>query len=144
MSQRDENYKSPDEIIAIVKSFEMCEIKPEQFSHGLHITVAAWYLTQSSYEEAEKRMRDGLHRFLSHYNLDGYNETITLFWLKAVQDFLLQYKEKDSIVAIVNDAVGHFSDSKLIFKYYSREHLMSDEAKKKHLEPDLLPLDFNS
>lgn len=144
MSEINEHYQSLDEITAIVNSFETCEIAPAQFSHGLHIAVATWYLTQSSYEEAEKQMRDGLHRFLAHYNLNGYNETITLFWMKAVQNFLLQSREKDSIVATLNEAVEHFSDSKLIFQFYSREHLMSDEAKKSWVEPDLLPLEFNS
>lgn len=136
-----EQYKSLDEIISLVNKFETCEIEPDEFTHRAHITVATWYLTQSGFDEGEMKMKEGLHSFLSHYNLHGYNETITLFWLKAVQDFLTQSEIENSLLSLVNNAVAAFSNSKLIFEYYSEELAKSEEAKASWVEPDLKPFD---
>lgn len=135
-----QHYKSLDEIIALVESFELCEIEPNQFNHHAHITVAVWYLTQSSFDEATKKMKDGLYCFLSHYNLHGYNETVTIFWLKVVQDFLTQSKGKHSIVKLINVAVEKFNNSKIIFQHYSKEILQTEKAKTTYVEPDLKPI----
>lgn len=134
-----QHYKSPDEIIAVVKGFETCETKPEQFSHRAHITVCVWYLSQSGFDVAEKKMKEGLHRFLSHYDLHGYNETITMFWLKVLQQHLSQSKDNDSIVNLVNGIAEACGDSKIISQHYSKEILQTEEAKTTWIEPDLKP-----
>lgn len=143
MSQINEQYRSLDEIISLVNRFETCETEPNNFSHRAHITVATWYLTQSGFDEAEKKMKEGLYRFLSHYDLHGYNETITLFWLRAIQNYLTQAKAENSIINLVNEIVEVFSNSKLIFEYYSEELAKSEEAKTSWIEPDLKPFDLS-
>lgn len=138
MSQTTNPYHSLEEIIALVRSFESCEIKPEEFNHCAHLTVALWYLSQSSnFEVAANKMRAGLYRFLDHYKLHGYNETITLFWLKVLERFLVQPNDESTLVQLVNKALEAHNDSKIIFQYYSRERLMSEEAKTNWIEPDL-------
>jgi hypothetical protein len=139
-----QHYQSLDEIVAVVRGFETCETKPEQFSHRAHITVCVWYLSQSNFDEAERKMKEGLYRFLLHYGLHGYNETITMFWLKVLQQHLSQSKEKDSIVNLVNEIAEACGDSKIIFHHYSKEILQTDEAKTTWVEPDLLPFNGDS
>ena len=85
-------------------------------------------------------MKEGLYRFLSHYDLHGYNETITMFWLKVLQQHLSQLKGEHSIVKLVNDAVEKYNSSKLIFQHYSQEILQTEEAKTTWIESDLKPL----
>jgi len=136
-----DDYQSFEEICSLVKSFESCEIKPDDFSHRVHLTAAVFYLSQSGFEEAAKNVKEGLHRFLSHYNLNGYNETITLFWLKVVEDFLRQNEKDISMLDLVNKTVEARGDSKLIFHHYSRELLNTEKAKTSWVEPDLKTLD---
>jgi hypothetical protein len=141
MSQTTKSYQSLEEIIALVQSLESCEIEPAAFNHRAHLTVALWYLSQSScFEEAANKMRVGLLRFLSHNKLHGYNETITLFWLKVLKCFLDRRKDGNGFVELTNESVEFYSDSKIIFRHYSRERLMSDEAKANWIEPDLKPM----
>ena len=89
-------------------------------------------------------MRASLHRFLDHYGHDRqkYNETITLFWLKLVDKFLEQTDKARTAVDIYNEMVEFCGDPQLIFNYYSKELLSSEEARRGWVEPDLKPLEF--
>ncbi len=130
-------YQTFEDVCSLVERFESCEIKPDDFNHRAHLTVAAFYLLHPDFDLAAAKVRDGLFRFLSHYNLDGYNETITIFWLRVVEDFVKKEKREISVPELVNKTIEFCSDSKLVFQYYSREHLNSKEAKTSWVEPDL-------
>lgn len=147
MSDSNKDYKSDDEIEAVVRGFENCTMPDSEFSHGAHLTVALSYLHVSglTVSEATARMRAHLYRFLDHYGVDRqkYNETITLFWIKLVRSFLdgADHAARP-LYEIANEMIESFDDSKLVFSYYSKERLSSDEARKMWIEPDLKPLDF--
>jgi hypothetical protein len=140
------NYQSTDEIEAIVRDFESCTTPPAEFSHRSHLTVALSYLHLSglSIAEAATRMRTGLYRFLDHHGIDRqkYNETITLFWIKRVNSFLNRTDTTRSLASIANEMIETCGDSQLIYNYYSKEILSSDEARRMWIEPDVKPLDF--
>jgi hypothetical protein len=138
-------YCDDQEVEMIAVSFESCAIQPSEFSHGAHLSVALWYLSKLTFAEATERMRTGLDRFLSHHGVghDKYNETITVFWLKLVESFQRGAGAHLSLAETANRLLETFgNNSKLVFDYYSRERLMSEEAKKVWIEPDLKPLDF--
>jgi len=52
---------------------------------------------------------------------------------------LLAASPRLSLVVIVNDLTNHYGNSSLPFEYYSREKLMSLEARKNWVKPDLKP-----
>lgn len=137
-------YESLDEIEAVVRGFESCELQPSEFTHAAHLTVALWYLSRLGAPEATARMRAGLYRFLNHHGLGNgkYNETITLFWIKVIRKFLDDADAKGSLADIANQMIASFSSSQLVFDYYSRERVFSEEAKGGWVEPDLKPLEF--
>ncbi len=70
--------------------------------------------------DATARMREGLARFLAHHGIEGYHETLTVFWMKrlaarfAGTDPALTLDERiDAVIAgCVNDAP--------ISEYYTR------------------------
>lgn len=136
------SYASQEEIEAVMRGFESCTIPPDEFKHSAHLTVALWYLSKSTEEEARDRMRAGLSRLLKHYGLQGYNETITLFWIKVVRRFLDDADESRSIADLANQLIATRGDSRLVFDYYSKELVSSQEAKTSWVEPDLKPFDF--
>ncbi|HVF87559.1 MAG TPA: hypothetical protein VM866_08205 [Pyrinomonadaceae bacterium] len=139
-----QTYDSANEIEVLVREFETCSLPPAAFDHRAHLAVAVWYLRRStSIEEAGEQMRAGLLRFLKHLrDPAAYNETITLFWLKRLRSFLDAQGTSAPLDALANAALEHCNDPLLIFHYYSKELLTSDEAKAGSLEPDLRPLDF--
>lgn len=146
MTESENQYKSEDEIEALVHGFEDCSTLPSQFNHRAHLVVALSYLHLFglSVEEATERMRAGLYRFLDHHGEDRqvYNETITLFWIKLVRSFLDRTDASRPLADIANEMIEAYGNSKLIYSYYTKERLSSAEAKKEWIEPGVKPLDF--
>ena len=124
----------------VVNNFQSCSCALEEFTHAHHITVAVWFLSEWEFEAAMEQMRSDLLKFGAHHKKMGYNETITRFWLLLVQQFLSASEPGLSIATLANEAVERFADKNLIFLYYSRERVMSEEAKRQWLEPDLRAL----
>ncbi len=131
------------EIETTVRAFLSCDVFPSEFGHRAHLTVALWLLCRFPEEEATARMRDGLRRLLARHNLDGYHETITLFWLRAVRRFLNQADAaiRADLPELNARLLAHYADSRLLLEYYSRELLHSAAAKAAWVEPDLKTLD---
>lgn len=130
-------YPSGAEIEDVVRRFESCEYKPEEFVHARHVTVAAWYCLQFGEEAAAERMRAGLHKFTAHHGKSGYHETITDFWVRAVACHVRELRPTREPVAVVNEIVASLNDKNLIFRHYSREAIASAEAKSNRREPGL-------
>jgi hypothetical protein len=148
VTEPEHYYQSDDEIEALVRGFEDCSTRPSEFNHRAHLVVALSYLRlyRLTVQEATERMRAGLYRFLKHHGEDRqvYNETITLFWIKLVQSFLDRTDASRPLIDITNEMIAACGNSQLIYSYYTRERLSSDEAKKEWIEPDVMALDFES
>jgi hypothetical protein len=124
------------EIEDIVHKLESCEYRKEEFTHHMHLAVAAWYLTSLPHEEALDRMRACLLRFTRHHGVTGYHETITRFWLRLVADFLENNTVQD-FPARVSTLIECYGNKQTLFDYYSRERVMSEDARNAWVEPDL-------
>lgn len=142
-------YQNEGEVERVVRGFEDCETRPEDFTHAQHLTVALWYLKESGIREATAKMRENLRRFINHYREQGYNETITVFWLKLVQSFIEVTPATGSggsgdcsMKEMANELAASYNDSRLIYNYYSKELLATQAAREDFVEPDLRPLDF--
>jgi hypothetical protein len=139
-------YESDVEVEALVQGFENGTLPDSEFDHPAHLTVALSYLHRSrlTVPEATARMRAALYRFLDIYGQDRrkYNETITLFWIKLVRSFLDRTDTARTVTDLANEMVESFGHSQLIYSYYSKKRLLSEEARKAWVEPDLKPLDF--
>lgn len=110
-----------------VRRFENCDYGLKEFSHQAHLKVGWTYLNLYGYDTALVRMRQGLRRFSAHHGKMGYNETITVFWLRLLASHLEESPEK------VFRKLGKDE----LFRYFSRERVMSAEAKREWVEPDL-------
>src|SRR5918992_4669289 len=96
----ESHYKSDDEIRALVSAFEACSFHPSEFRHYQHLTVALWYVWHLSPDEAIVKMTKGIRRLAETYGKTGYHETITLFWLRIVANFVTEHRPKTSLTAI--------------------------------------------
>ncbi|NEQ37091.1 MAG: hypothetical protein F6K40_12740 [Okeania sp. SIO3I5] len=65
---------------------------------------------------------------------------ITMFWVKIVRQYVAINLANNSFVEMANNLVNFYKNSALPFEYYSREYLMSWEARKNWVKPDLKPL----
>ena len=138
-------YRAFTEIESLVRAFEKAEIARDDWNHRGHLTVACWYLLCYPAEEAVERMRDSLQRYLSLRGIvttreRGYHETITVSWMRLVRHYLAQTNLDCSLVELINGLVEHYSDKDFLLRYYSRDSLMSLEARTGWVEPDVKPL----
>ena len=137
-----EEYLSFEEILSLIRDFEIGALPKSQWTHRAHLTVACWYLVCHAEPDATTRIREGIKKYNASQGIittkeRGYHETITLFWAKMVRGYLAKATLERPLAHIVNDLVAHYSDKNLPFEYYSRDRLMSGEARMNWMEPDL-------
>ena len=134
-------YKSKEEILSVVRSFETGTISRDDWKHAEHLTVACYYIFHHEPERAYKKMRDGIFNLLRAFEIDlskemPYHETITRFWMGTISDFYAS-KNGYSIVELTNEILKIGGDKDFPLRFYSRELLFSDKARKEYVEPDL-------
>jgi hypothetical protein len=130
--------KSEHEIEALVRSFEDCTLRREQWSHREHLVVALCYVRRHMREEAASRMRLGIKRLnQSHGNVAGYHETITLAWIEVISRFLNERNRDQPLTELVDALQKECGDKNYLLRFYSKDRLMSDEARSRWVSPDL-------
>lgn len=140
-------YRSPKEIDSLIHAFQECNLSRSQWTHEAHLTVALWYLFYDSEQEAINAIRSGIKRYNSVQGIEsskdsGYHETLTLFWVRTIRQYLAQESRERSIVHLANGLIAKYADRTLPFRYYTRDRLMSWEARVNWVEPDLRAIDL--
>lgn len=137
-----EEFWNFDEVFTLVREFEDGTLPKAQWTHRAHLTVACWYLVSHPEPEALLRIREGIKRYNASQGVvttkdRGYHETITIFWARMVRSYLAKATLERPLAHIINEMVARYSDKNLPFEYYSRERLMSWEARMNWVDPDL-------
>ena len=135
-------YNSDAELEQLARRFESCDLQADELHHRAHVALSVWYFLRLPEAEAVERVHQGLQRFIRHHRITVYNETITLFWMKLARSYVSRADANQTALELVNDSMKELGDSRIIFDYYSRERIASDEARARWVEPDLKPLDF--
>ena len=110
-----ERFQNEKEIEAVVAGFESCTTGVDDFSHLDHLTVAVWYLRNSTPDEAFQKMCFGLLRFLDHYGVGRakYDEALTMRWIRLIHDTMEEINPARSLLEVTNVVVERFGRSKL-------------------------------
>jgi hypothetical protein len=144
------SFCSAAEVLNLVHRFEFCTLPHEEWTHRAHLTVALCYCLRHSFEEATRRVRDGIKKYNASHGItqtrtSGYHETMTIFWLRIVREYLSEASPVDcSLATLANGLVERYGDKGLPFTYYTRELILSGEARTDWVEPDLKSLDKSS
>jgi hypothetical protein len=131
----------------LVARFEDCTLPKEEWTHRAHLTVGLWYASRLSYEEALIAMREGILRLNAAHGVPttptrGYHETITRFYLRLLCDYVASEEERPvgSWPERVARLLSRYGDRELPLRHYTKDRLMSPEARFGWVEPDLQPL----
>ena len=110
-----DHYQNEQEIEAVVAGFEECTTGKDEFTHLSHLTVAVYYLRNSSPDQAFEKMRSGLFRFLDHHGVGRgkYNEQLTLSWLTLIQSVTEQMDPNLSLLAVTNAVLERLGNSRI-------------------------------
>lgn len=127
-----------------LKQFEAAAIPRESWRHRDHIRAAYLYLRRHPLEEATNRIRASIQKLNAAHQTPetlerGYHETITQAWMRLVHCALCQFGPRATADAFLDEQSQLLSKRALLL-FYSRDRLMSAEAKTRFVEPDLAPL----
>lgn len=127
-----------------IKAFESQSIPPEAWNHRAHLTIAYLYLRAHPFEAAADRMRAGIKALNAAHgtpeSLDrGYHETLTIAWLRVL-DAMIRAHGPGAGPDDFLDSQPYLLNRLLLRLYYSRGRIMTHQAKRDFVEPDLAPL----
>jgi hypothetical protein len=126
--------------------FAACRLPREEWTHQAHLAVGMWHVDRYGADEALARLRAGIRQLNDSHGTPnsetrGYHETITRAHVQLLSEFL------DSCPAALplNERVTRLlaspiADKAALLQFYSRERLMSAQARAAWVEPDILPL----
>jgi len=123
--------------------FERAEITASGWTHRQHIRVAYLYLRDNSFEVALERVRHGIKALNRAHAVPeavdrGYHETLTTTWLYLVNAMIKHGRPSaDSEEFCEKNPQLLCKDAPFLF--YTRDRLMSAEAKQRFLAPDVAP-----
>jgi hypothetical protein len=132
------------EIISIGEGFLACTFPGANFHHREHLVTTVYLL----WTFPQRDWRGHLPALIRRYNESqggvnsdtaGYHETITMFYIDLVGKVLDLNPHLDLVHSCRQVLNGPASDKDLVLRYYSRELLFSSEARKRWVEPDLVP-----
>ena len=132
----------------LIEDFESLSLPLKKWTHEAHLSTALWYLTNYRKEEALCMLRAGIIAYNvsqggKNTSTSGYHETITLFWVWAIDNYLTHFGRGNTF----EENQSRFLNSKYAQKefplqYYSKERLMSTLARSQWIDPDLKKLEF--
>lgn len=125
---------------AVIASFEAGEAPPGGFHHREHVRVAWFYLQRYALPEALVRFSTALRRFAAAQGKPGlYHETITTAYVLLINERLDGADRSLSWDAFAERHADLLSwQPSLLDRYYHKDTLTSDRARRVFVLPDRL------
>ncbi len=134
------NSMERDDDAAYADHIENCRISNAGFRHADHIYLAWIYLRRHDPAQAEARMRETIRRLAAHAGApQKYHETLTVAWMRLVGVAIALSPGAATFAAFSRSHPWLF-DKDAVLAFWTRERLMSDEARERIVPPDRKPL----
>ena len=130
-----------EEIEALVTGFLQQTLPVKEWTHEAHLTTALFLLRKYTFEEATCMLRSGIITYNKSTGGEntptkGYHETLTIFWIKIISDYLRQNKEGNLLLLCNSFLKSEYASRDYALKFYTRELLFSTKARAFWSEPD--------
>ena len=141
-------YGSEADIIRIGEGLAARTLPRAEWTHAAHFAAALWLMRYRPELDAAREMPGLIRAYnesVGRVNDDsgGYHQTITLASLRAARGVLKAYPADMPVYRIVNALMSStLANPNWLLEYWSLDRLMSAEARRQWLEPDLKPLPF--
>lgn len=124
--------------------FLVGQFPPEEWKHREHIKAAYLCLRRYSLTEATEQMRRGLAALNAAHKAPneidrGYHETMTVAWMQVV-DVTMRVFGTECDADTFCDKHPHLMQKTLMRLFYSKDRIMTWDAKQRFVEPDLARL----
>ena len=127
-----------EQIERLAAGFSDTTLSKEEWTHAAHIVVALRTVRAHGAAAATTLMREGIRRFNAAKGglPTAYHETITLAWIAVLERFLTAEDRGQPLSSLAASALEQMGDKLYLLRFYSREVLMSDEARSRFVPPD--------
>ena len=142
------HFASEAEIIRIGEGLFARTLPRAEWTHAAHFATALWLMRYHPGLDAAQPMPALIRAYnesVGGVNDDasGYHETITLASLRAARGVFNSYPADMPVFRIVNALLStNLANPNWLLEYWSRDRLMSVEARRNWVEPDLKSLPF--
>lgn len=126
----------------LIEQFECCTLPKSEWTHTNHFVVALWYCLHFPLPDAVQKIKTGIKSYnvsVGGQNTEnsGYHETITLFYVNVVAEYIITH----GVSTVTEEVLTAFLDQpfiskEYIYRFYSKEVLMSKEARLRWKAPD--------
>lgn len=127
-----------------LSAFESAEISHTAWTHRCHVRLAWLLLQNRSFEAALDMTRAGIQKLNARHKTPealerGYHETVTHAWLRIVAATIRHHGNEVDSRAFC-EKHPHLLSSKLLRLYYTRDRIITFDAKREIVPPDIAPL----
>jgi hypothetical protein len=139
-------FTSDAEIEHLGERFLACALPKEEWTHEAHLATTTWLLLKRPDIDVDQELPGLIRRYnesVGGVNSDseGYHETITRVFLAGVRLFLSEADFKEPLHELVNELLlSPMGRRDWPLRFYSRERLLSVEARRAFVPPDLAAL----
>ncbi len=139
----------------LVEAFLAGTLPRAEWTHEAHLRVGAWHVQHHGADGALPLLRERIRRLNDRHGTvnsatSGYHETITAAYARLIADFF-SASASESASAVAGEGIdlearvaallaSPLADRAALFRFWSRERLLSPEARAAWLPPDLAPL----
>ncbi len=130
--------------------FQGCAVPAKEWTHAAHLVVGLWHVHRYGAMDALVRLRAGIRRLNESHGgvnstTNGYHETITAAYVQLLTQYLDRRGTDMPLELQALDLLaGPLAVRDVLFTFYSRDRLMSTNARLEWLEPDLAPINLSA
>lgn len=126
----------------LLEQFQNRTLPIAEWTHEVHLIVALWFVKKHTVSEATCLIRAGI----ISYNVTvgtlnsptrGYHETITLFWIQLIDEFVQQNNALETEALAEYFLASKYAQQAILFEYYTKELLFSTAARANWVAPNL-------
>ena len=139
-------FASDAEIARLGERFLARALPKAEWTHEAHLATTTWLLLRRPYIDVDEDLPDLIRRYnesVGGVNSDseGYHETITRVFLAGIRLFLSEADLSEPLHELVNELLlSPMGRRDWPLRFYSRDRLLSVEARRNFVPPDLAAL----
>jgi hypothetical protein len=137
---------STEKALELVQKFKEGVLPKLEWTHEAHLMVGLYAVIEHK-TAALDFMRTNIRRYneaVGTVNSDttGYHETLTVFWVWMLSNLVAEKQLTTYDEVAVDELIFEelFAQRNVWLKFYTQERVLSVEARKQFVEPDLLPM----
>ena len=134
------------DVVHVGEGFLARVLPREEWTHEAHLATTTYLLLRHPEIDVDRELPDLIRRYNEsvggvNSDTEGYHETITRVFLHGVRLFLGEADTNDPLHELVNELLlSPMGQRDWPLRFYSRVKLMSTDARRRFVPPDLAAL----